>query len=95
MLVIHTMAGKINGKMQTECEAKEAADAYIKNPANPLERRIHAAQDRAAPWHYGQAWSDDLTIWDKAGHIWQDVFYGRAVGQAAFDGTIGVLGGSQ
>jgi RHS repeat-associated protein len=93
--VIHTMAGKINGKMQTECEAKEAADAYINNPANPLERRIHAAQDRAAPWHYGQAWSDDLTFWDKAQHIWHDVFYGSAVGQAAFDGTIGVLGGSQ
>lgn len=91
--VIHAMAGrKANGDMLTPCEAKQAADAYISDPANNLYRRIHAAQDRAAPWHYGQPWSDDLTFSDKAGHIWSDVFYGDAVGQAAFYATGELLG---
>jgi len=79
--------------MQTECEAKQASAAYINDPANPLARRIHAAQDRAAPWHDGKPWSSDLTFWDKAGHIWNDVFYGDAVGRAAFDASVELLGG--
>jgi RHS repeat-associated protein len=91
--VVHGMRGKkADGTRQTECEAKEASDEYIKDTDNPRGRRIHSAQDRAAPWHDGQPWSSDLSFADKAGHIWRDVFYDKAVGQAAFDATLELLG---
>lgn len=74
-------------------DAKKAADDLIagKDPeyANDLAARIHAAQDASAPWHYGQTWDGNMSF----GHVWNDVSYGDEVGGAAYDATIGILGG--
>jgi len=96
--VIHAMGGMVSDgcggkRKQTEQEAKDAADAYIANADNPLERRMHAAEDRAAPWHYGESWTSDVSLAEKVSHIYNDVFYGDAIGQAALAGATSVLCG--
>lgn len=73
-------------------DATKAANDLIagKDPdyANDIAARIHAAQDGSAPWHYGQTWDGNITF----GHVWNDVFYGDAVGDAAYGATMGILG---
>jgi len=59
---IHAMAGQLpDGSWQTKEQAIDATNRYIKNGDNPLENRMHAAQDATADHHLGQVWRDPLT----------------------------------
>jgi hypothetical protein len=81
--VHHAMAG--DG--QTCKDAKIAADKYVADKGNRLVDRLHAAQDRAASWHYGVSWNGHISL----NHILQDVFYGDAVGEDALKQSIAIL----
>jgi RHS repeat-associated protein len=76
---------------QSCSDAIRAADALIagkdQDYAKDRAARIHAAQDASAPWHYGQTWDGHMTF----GHLWNDVFYGDAVADSAYNATKRIL----
>jgi RHS repeat-associated protein len=76
------------------CKDAEQAINDLINGNDPqfgldLPFRIHAAQDAAAPWHYLELWDGQYHL----DHVWNDVFYGDAVGQAATNATLNLLRG--
>jgi len=78
---------------QTCQQARQAADDLIRGSdaayASDIAARIHAAQDAAAPWHYGKVWDGNITL----NHVRDDVFYGPAIRDSAIEETLRILGG--
>ena len=75
----HTLHHAMVGDGQKAAQAAKALADFLNNPNASLADKIHASQDAAAPWHYGQKWDPIAHPWDAAEHLLKDAFPGEGV----------------
>ncbi|MDH5693424.1 MAG: RHS repeat-associated core domain-containing protein [Gammaproteobacteria bacterium] len=83
--------GGMIGDNQNIGDALSAFANLIVDPQTPLEVKIHAIQDAAAPWHLGQEWDPISNPLDALWHLLRDAFPGAGVKDQAALGTKGLL----